>query len=157
MTVTAQRPPQLARLDFLVGEWRAEGTVYPGRFGPGGPTTGTAEYAWALDGKWLLYTSRLLLPGLGPYEVRGGVALNPRADRYDAFAYNTFGVLLAYTGAWEVETRLVFDLAYPAAGEKARVVYVREAGGAVRFISEAEAEGGGFAPYFETRFTRGAD
>jgi len=149
-----QRAPEETRLDFLVGPWQAAGVVHPGRFGPGGTCTGDAEYRWDLRGKWLTYTSRLTLPGLGLYEVRGGVAYDPRAGRYRAFAFNNLGVLLAYDGAWEDDARLVFYVAYPDAREKSRIAYTRLADGSVQLVSESAADGVRYEAYFETMLTR---
>jgi hypothetical protein len=150
-----QRLAEEAQLDFLLGDWQATGVVHPGRFGPGGPSTGTSHYRWELDHKWLMYTSRLHLPGLGLYEVRGGVTYDSRAGVYQAFAVNNLGVLLVYTGVWESETRLVFTLIHPPAQEQARVVYLKSSDGTVQLISESSPDGVRYQAYFETTLARG--
>lgn len=154
-TTARRRLAEELRLDFLLGDWRAAGVVHPGRFGPGGASTGTTSYRWELDDKWLLYTSRLLLPGLGLYEVRGGLSHDSNAGLYHAFAFNNLGILLIYTGAWESETRLVFTLTHPPALEKARVVYVKSPDGSVQLISESSVDGVTYQAYFETTLSRG--
>jgi hypothetical protein len=154
-TNTPTRLPEEIRLDFLLGDWRATGIVHPGRFGPGGASTGTTTYRWELDNKWLLYTSRLHLPSLGLYEVRGGVTYDRQAGLYHAFAFNNLGVLLIYTGTWESETQLVFTLTHPPAQEKARVVYLKSRDGAVQLISESSSDGLTYQAYFETTLSRG--
>lgn len=147
------RSPEDAHLDFLVGEWRNEGQTTPGSFGPGGEITGTTAYQWDISGKWLLYTSRLVLPGLGDYTVHGGFSFNPQAGQYDAFAANSLGNLMIYTGSWEDESTLVFTLANPGVQGSARVVYRKLPDGAVQMSSERRVEGD-FEAYFETTMQR---
>ena len=141
------------KLEFFVGDWRNLGTMSPGSFGPGGPVTGRTSYHWGLSGKWLLYESRLVLPGSVDYEVHGGVAFNVRAGNYDAYAINNLGNLLVYEGAWTDETTLAFTLVHPSSGG-ARVIYRKLADGSFRMISENASEDGEFVPYFETSFLR---
>ena len=141
-------------LEFFVGDWNNSGHVSPGPFGPGGPTTGQTSYHWDVGGKWLLYVSRLELPGLGGYEVHGGVAFNSRAGKYDAYAINNFGNLLVYEGAWTDDATLVFSLVHPKSHGRARVVYRKLPDGSFKMTSENASEEGKFVPYFETSFVR---
>jgi hypothetical protein len=147
-------PPELARLDFLVGDWSNTGQVFPGPFGPGGPVTGQSEYRRELGGAWLMYVSRLHLPGLGRYEVQGGATFDRAAGKYRAYAANNLGVLIAYDGAWDDEARLVFTAAYPPSPNGARVIYQKLPDGSVKFISERSVNGGPFEAYFETTLAR---
>ena len=142
-------PPMKGRLQVFVGRWRNTGHLRPGPMGPGGPISGTTAYGWEMNGKWLLYTSRLDLPGMGPYEVRGGVTVRGTGDRYDAYAVNSLGDLMVYDGQWSDETALIFTLVHPASG-KARVVYRVQPGGWIQMRSEQKDEKGHFVPYFET-------
>jgi hypothetical protein len=148
------RTEEEARLGFFVGDWTNSGQVAPGAFGPGGPTSGETRYRWDVGGKWLLYQSHLELPGLGEYEVRGGIAHNARAGNYDAFAVNNLGNLLVYRGAWTDETTLVFALVYPPSDSPARVVYRKLPDGSFTMASETAAENGEFVAYFQTDFVR---
>ncbi len=141
-------------LEFFVGDWNNSGHTPPGPFGPGGPTRGQTSYNWAVGGKWLLYISRLELPGLGSYEVHGGVAFNSRAGKYDAYAINNLGNLLVYEGEWTDSATLVFTLVYPGSRGRARVVYRKLPDGSFTMSSENASEGGEFVPYFETHFDR---
>jgi hypothetical protein len=151
-TLNSTRTPDEIRLNFFVGDWHNIGQVYPGPFGPGGASTGTTSYRWELGGKWLMYTSRLTLPGLGDYEVQGGVTYNPKSQQYDAYAVNNLGVLLAYHGFWENDSRLVFNLTYPQG--RSRVVYIKLADGRIQMNSENSNDGETYQAYFETTLSR---
>ena len=146
-------PPIKARLQVFVGHWQNSGHLRPGPMGAGGPISGTTDYGWEMDGKWLMYASRLHLPGAGLYEVRGGVTLRGTGDRYDAYAVNSLGNLMAYEGQWTDETTLVFTLTYPTPAS-ARVVYRMLPGGSIQMRSEQKDEKGHFVPYFETNMAR---
>ena len=141
-------------LDLLVGDWKNSGHVLPGPFGPGGPTSGETSYRWDVGDKWLLYVSRLELPGLGGYEVHGGVAFNSRVGKYDAYAINNLGNLLVYEGEWTDDATLAFTLVYPRSRDRARVVYRKLFDGSFKMTSENASEKGEFVPYFEINYTR---
>ena len=149
--------PRLAEEEMLgcfVGDWNNRGQVLPGPFGPGGAATGETSYRWDVGGKWLLYTSRLELPGLGGYEVHGGVAFNSRVGKYDAYAINSLGDLLVYEGEWTDDATLVFTLVHPQSAGGARVVYRKLPDGLFKMTSENTWGDGELAPYFETAFVR---
>jgi hypothetical protein len=148
------RTEEEARLEFFVGDWTNAGHVAPGAFGPGGPTTGETRYRWDVGGKWLLYQSRLELPGLGGYEVHGGVAHNARTGKYDAYAVNNLGNLLVYEGVWTDERTLAFTLVHPPSDSSARVIYRKLPDGSFTMASETAAEDGEFVAYFQTDFRR---
>lgn len=147
------RSAEEERLDFFVGDWSNTGSLLPGPFGPGGPVSGETGYHWGVGGRWLLYASRFELPGMGAYEVQGGVAYDSQAGRYDAYAVNSLGNLLVYEGEWTDDDTLAFLLVHPTPGS-ARVVYRRLPGSGLEMLSETASEEGGFTPYFEIGFTR---
>jgi hypothetical protein len=144
------RPEEEKMLEFFVGDWVNSAQVSPGPFGPGGPATGETSYRWDVGGKWLLYVSRLQLPGLGGYEVHGGVAFNRQAGRYDAYAVNSLGNLLVYEGEWSDDVTLVFRLVHPQPHDQAQVVYHKLPDGWFQMTSETASDEGEFVPYFET-------
>lgn len=148
------RSAEEEKLGFFVGDWSNSGKVSPGPLGPGGPATGETSYRWDVGGKWLLYTSRLQLPGLGEYEVHGGVAFNGRAGKYDAYAINSLGNLLVYEGEWVDDATLLFSLVHPRSRGRAQVVYRKLPDGSFKMTSENAPEEGDFVPYFETSFAR---
>lgn len=141
-------------LEFFVGDWSNSGHVSPGPLGPGGPTTGKTNYHWGVGGKWLLYASRLELPGTGGYVVHGGVTFNGRAGKYDAYAINSLGNLLVYEGEWTDDATLVFTLVHPKSQRRARVIYRKLSDGSFKMTAENASEEGKFVPYFETDFDR---
>jgi hypothetical protein len=146
-------PTRDARLEFLVGVWAARNTHHASPHGPAGSSVGEALYRWELGGAWLLYESRFEAPGLGRYEVRGGVAPEPSGG-YRAFAFNSLGALIEYEGRWENDARLVFTALRTPPGRGARVAYERLADGRVRFVAASEGPDGRFAPYFESLLER---
>lgn len=154
MTEQGARSPEEARLDFLLGDWRSSDRLHPGRHGPGGTSRGTASFAWRVGGRWLEYDFRTTLPGLGVYEVHGGVAHNPQSGAYRAYSVNSMGNLLLYDGEWENEDTLVFTLIYPERQEDTRISYTILSGGTVRMTSERPTGTGGREVYFETVLSR---
>ena len=146
------RSAEEERLGFFVGDWHNSGHVSPGPFGPGGPVTGETSYHWDVGGKWLLYISRLELPGLGGYEVHGGVVFSSRVGKYEAYAINNLGSLLVYEGEWVDDASLVFTLVHPQAQGPARVVYRKLSDGSFKMTAENASAEGEFVPYFETDF-----
>ncbi|MBN1858685.1 DUF1579 family protein [Candidatus Bipolaricaulota bacterium] len=153
--MNTNRNPQEKTLDFFVGHWKNTGDVSPGPFGPGGPVTGNTRYHWAVGERWLLYISHLELPGLGRYEVHGGVAFDRQSGRYDAFAVNSLGNLMVYTGNWEGAKTLVFTLVHPHPEMAARIVYrglSDHPSRAFTMSAERVSKDGRFKSYFETRF-----
>lgn len=144
-------------LDFFVGEWQIKGRLLPDSASPGGPSDGSVTYRWDVGDKWLLYVSRQDFPGLGMYEVHGGVAFNVQNGKYDAYAVNSIGYLLVYEGEWSDEDTLVLDLVYPEAIGGARIVYRKLADGSISMSSENQTEEGGFRAYFEAVLTRATD
>ena len=148
------RSPEETKLDFLVGQWTSSDRTFPGPSGTGGTSRGAASYGWELGGKWLRYHFRTELPGLGPYEVQGGVAHGQNIGRYQAYAVNSLGNLLVYEGSWESDEHLVFTLVHPQRQEDTRVSYTKGPRGTVRLTSERPRQGGGRETYFETVLSR---
>jgi hypothetical protein len=153
ITQENQHLAEMSKLDFLIGEWQNSGKVSPGPFGPGGLCTGTTTYSWEMNKRWQLYKSFLTLPGLGAYEVRGGVSFDTKAQKYSAFAFNSMGVLLVYDGTWEDEKTLIFDLVFPNDAKnsvRSRVVYKKHSIGKIQMTSERSINDAPYEAYFET-------
>ena len=154
MSETRERTPAERLLDAFVGDWRNSGSVQPGRFGPGGNISGETSFRWQLHKRWLCYDSRLQLPGMGAYQVQGGVTHDDNAGMYRAWAANNVGKLLVYEGCLEDKIRLVFDQVHPPSPQRARVIYTLPGDGRLLMSSETSADGLTFTPYFETTMTR---
>ena len=148
------RSPEEAKLDFLLGQWTSSDRTYPGPFGPGGASEGVASYRWEVGNKWLIYDFRTNLPGLGPYEIRGGVAYDAASRTYQAYSVNNLGNLLLYKGLWEDNETLVFTLVYPQRQADTRISYIKVSDDTVRMTSERPAQEGGREIYFETLLSR---
>lgn len=150
----SSREPEGQRLDCFVGDWQDSGQVLPGPFGPGGVTHGRTTYRWQVGGKWLVYTSRMAIPGVGEYEVHGGVTFNGQTGKYDAFAANSLGNLIVYEGVWTDRTTLVFAHTHPPPAGRSRIVYHTLDDGSIHMSSERVTEDGGYEAYFQTKMTR---
>ena len=153
MVDTGGKPPHEAILDAFIGEWCNSGIVHPGRFGQGGSIRGRTRFCWQMQGRWLVFDSRLQMPGMGEYQVQGGVT--PDADgSYRSWAANNAGNLLVYTGRLGAGRVLVFDQVYPQDSRQARVVYTWPGDGTLQMRSEASTDGRTWSTYFETSMTR---
>ncbi len=141
-------------LDGFVGDWVNSGVVHPGRFGPGGSVSGQTAFRRQLHGRWLCFDSRLQLPGMGAYQVQGGVTWDAADDCYRSWAANSLGILLVYDGRLEAGRRLVFDQIHPPSPQRARVVYTLGADDRLHMSSQTSADGVTFTTYFETTMTR---
>ncbi len=154
MNETSERSQEERLLDGFVGDWRNSGGVHPGRFGPGGDISGETRFSWQLHERWLCFDSRLQLPGMGAYQMQGGVTWDAGAGLYRSWAANSLGILLVYGGRLEGETRLIFDQIHPSSPQRARVVYTLAGDGRLLMRSETSADGVSYAPNFETVMTR---
>ena len=144
-------------LDSFVGNWHNAGVMQPGRFGAGGDISGETCFRWQLQARWLCFDSRLELPGMGAYQVQGGVAWDDDAGLYRSWAANNLGNLLVYEGRLEDGPSLVFDQIHPPGEWRARVVYTLPGvpgDGRLLMRSETSADGLSYTPYFETTMTR---
>ncbi len=148
------KTPEEEMLDIFVGHWQNTGHLTPGPYGPGGEITGTTSYGWGVGGKVLQYTSHLELPGMGSYEVQGGVVYNNQTGKYDAYAINSLGALMVYQGEWTGDTTLVFTLTYPIPAGGALVVYHKLPGGSIRMCSDRKTGSDEYETYFETIMRR---
>jgi hypothetical protein len=150
------RPPELERLEFLAGRWRLHplppGSPVPAP--PAGEAAGEITYRWRPGTLWLSFDLAAALPGLGPYEVSGGVSFDPGERAHVAYAVNNLAPrLIEYRGQWRDEATLVFDSV--GAGERrSRVQYVRRGDGGVVFSASESPDGRAYHTYFEALLTR---
>jgi hypothetical protein len=138
-----------ARLDIFVGKWRASVRAI-GTGASESPAAGEANYRWDIGRRWLVYESTFDLPGGGRYEVNGTVGFDQSSKRYRAWAFNSLGVAIEYTGDWNDDVTLVFT----SISSTARVTYTRRPDGSIRLLSERRVADGTFEAYFESVLTR---
>jgi len=87
----ASKPaPELAKLEYFVGTWAAEGEIEPGPMGAGGKFTGTNRVRWMDGGFFLVTQSEFLGPmGKGAETAYMGYDSDDKTYTYDSF--NTLG------------------------------------------------------------------
>jgi len=106
-----------------------------------------------MQGRWLCFESRLQMPGMGEYQVQGGVTLDDDGG-YRSWAANSPGNLLVYEGRLEGGQALTFDQVHPPGAQRARVVYTLAGDGCLLMRSENSADGRAWSVYFETVMER---
>jgi hypothetical protein len=87
---------------------------------------------------------------MGPYEVNGTVGFDEPSQRYRAWAFNSLGIAIEYTGVWTDDVTLVFT----SISNTARVTYTRRVDGSIRLLSERRSADRTFEAYFESILTR---
>ncbi len=123
-----QRPAELDTLQIFVGAWNATIGSEP-RANADGVTT----YRWDAGRRWLMSQSSFTsVPGLGPYEVHAVVGFDAETKRYRAWAFNSVGIVIEYTGRWETDRQAGVHVAQRRRARDLRVrsgrphhVYVR--------------------------------
>lgn len=97
----------LARLEPLVGEWTAEGTMGPMREdGTRARQTGTWSNRWILDGRHLELRFDVDVDGRATSYL-GYVSFNPVRDRYETTWIGSSGFRFNETGAFDSQGDLV--------------------------------------------------
>lgn len=134
-------------LNVFVGKW----INHPENDGES--LSGSTRYLWDMDDRWLLFESRLQLPNMPDYEVRGGVSFIADKGSYIAFAYNNMQSLISYDGYWQDNATLVFESTHPGARAQARIIYVIHPDGSITMQSQKRLDSGEYNTYFSTRMT----
>lgn len=104
--------PELRKLDYFAGTWRAEGEVKPGPMGPGGKFTGTNKIQWMKGGFFLVTHSDFSgAMGKGMETAYMGYDSNDKMYTYDSFntlgeADHAKGTVKGDTWTWLSETRM---------------------------------------------------
>ncbi len=104
--------PELRKLDYFAGTWRAEGEVKPGPMGPGGKFTGTNKIQWMNGGFFLVTHSDFSgAMGKGSETAYMGYDSNDKMYTYDSFntlgeADHAKGTVKGDTWTWLSETRM---------------------------------------------------
>lgn len=157
---SAERSDDLERIDFLVGHWylHPRALAIPPGSSPapaGVDAAGEVHYRWHPGTLWLSFDLSATLPGVGGYELSGGVTFEPQSRAYVAYAVNNLGPrVIEYRGQWKDEATLVFDSVAGRGGKLARVQYVRRPDGNVVFSASESPDGNEYHTYFEAVLTR---
>jgi hypothetical protein len=95
ITATAQMPmpkpaPELAKLDFLAGNWISDGDLKPSPMGPGGKMTATDEARW-MDGKFFMVLHSKFTGAMGDGSSIAIFGYNPEKKVYTYNEYDSMG------------------------------------------------------------------
>ena len=96
--------PELKKLDFLAGDWTAEGTMNPGPGMPGGKFTMTTHAEW-LDGNFFLIEhSHGDMGPMGKMTELSALGYDPDRKVYTYSAFNSMGQAESATGTVNGDT-----------------------------------------------------
>lgn len=95
VAVAAQMPmpkpaPELAKLDYLAGNWIGDGDMKPGPMGPGGKITSTDEAHW-MDGKFFMVMNSKFTGAMGDGSSTAYFGYNPDKKVYTYNEFNSMG------------------------------------------------------------------
>jgi len=95
ITAVGQMPmpkpaPELAKLDYLAGNWISDGDLKPGPMGPGGKITSTDEARW-MDGKFFLVMQSKFGGAMGNGSSTSYFGYNPDKKVYTYNEFNSMG------------------------------------------------------------------
>jgi len=107
----AKPAPELKRLDYFVGTWKAEGEIKP-PFGPGGKFTATNHVQW-MDGGFFLVTHSEFRGAVGKGTETSYMGYDSNEKMYTYDSFNTLGEASHARGnldgdswIWQSETRM---------------------------------------------------
>lgn len=91
LSATAQTPvpkpgPEVAKLDYLAGNWISDGDLKPGPMGPGGKFTSTTDAHW-MEGNFFLVINSKVQGAVGEWTSIAMMGYDPRKK---AYTYNEF-------------------------------------------------------------------
>ncbi len=96
--------PELKKLDFMAGNWTAEGTINPGPGMPGGKFSTTSHAEW-MDGNFFLVEhSDLDMAAMGKMKELAVLGYDPDRKVYTYNAFNSMGQAESSTGTVDGDT-----------------------------------------------------
>jgi hypothetical protein len=110
LLAAAQTPPQmpkpspeLKKLDYFSGDWKMEGDMKPGPFGPGGKFTGSEKNHW-MDGGFFLVSHSDVDSPMG--KMNGVAVFGYKTDdsKFTYHAFNSMGEADEATGMVDGDT-----------------------------------------------------
>jgi len=82
--------PELAKLDYLAGNWISDGDLKPSPFGPGGKMSSTDDARW-MEGKFFLVMHSKFTGAMGDGSAIAIFGYNPDKKVYTYTEYNSMG------------------------------------------------------------------
>jgi hypothetical protein len=134
----------LAKLEFLVGDWRADGKIHPGPLGGGGDTSGAVKTTRGVGLRYVMSDYTTTLPGGLPYAAHTLITFAPRGDTYVAYGFNNLlPFSLVYRGKFTNDATLVMETGVdPNSSRQQRLTYTRNADGSIGLVVENSGDGG---------------
>jgi len=96
--------PELKKLDYFAGNWKSEGEVKPGPFGPGGKFTTKEHNEWMPGRFFLVLHSNGTFAGMGHITESGFMGYNTEDKVYTYDAFNSMGEAEHSRGTVEGDT-----------------------------------------------------
>jgi len=96
--------PELKKLDFLAGDWTAEGTVNPGPGMPGGKFTESTHAEWMEGNFFLIEHSNADMAGMGKFKEYAVLGYDTDKRLYTYTAFNSMGQAESATGTLDGDT-----------------------------------------------------
>jgi hypothetical protein len=111
--------PEMAKLQFLVGDWVHEEIDRTAPAGPGARRAARSRIGWILAAQRLYITYKSVGTS-GEYEGRGLIGWDPEAKAYRLDWFDSRGLGQRYEGGFDPEETLVFSGEFKAEGERHR-------------------------------------
>lgn len=134
--------PEMAALDYFVGDWACEGTMEPGPFGPGGKSTSTAKIRDDLGGFWQAGTIKANMPNMPTFEGRFYTTYDTEAKEYAMLWVDSMGASSRSTSkGWQGDS-IVYEGEMQMGAEKmlGRDTFTK-AGDVMKHAMDAQVEG----------------
>jgi len=151
--------PELKKLDFFVGNWMADVTMYPNEFMPGGKSQGKESMKWELDGMFVSmdYQDQ---PGeekkMLAYKGKGFMTYDMQKKTYRSWWMDNWGSASESVGDWADDKTLVLSHQGEFMGKKfhEKFVYQILDQNKFHFQIEHSPDGKEFKKVMEATYTR---
>jgi hypothetical protein len=148
-------PPEVAKLEFLVGEWVHEEVHQGTPSGVGAKGAARSKNAWIHDGHHLYHLYKSRRPDGSEYDGRGVIAWDAAGKRYRFHWFDSTGAVAVYNGAFDPEGTLIFS-AETAGFAGGRELRIRRVDGKILFLAPSFESMAQAAPKGEGAATRRA-
>jgi hypothetical protein len=116
---TPKPAPELAKLQFLVGEWVHDEIDHTAPTGTGSRRAARSRIGWILGGQWLYITYKSA-GATDEFEGRGLIGWDSVRKSYRLDWFDGRGEAQRYDGSFDPEETLVFDAEFKVGGERRR-------------------------------------